>query len=595
MTGFHQELKLVRGILNAPGDTNSAEQGYFIIDLLSGAAQGLALSSELDGWNPSLPAPKAGLWTDIPFADGRTPIAAAEANVTETMRLTATAPTHVDMSQLISELNTLADDCNRYWNDEFYNQPVFLHWFATGAPGPQYALIMSVDVDVSIPTVDDNGNILRDVTLTIEREPYWRAEVPPGANPIYWTLYADSKLPGLNYDYLADLRLSANLTFPLLYALAQDTLSNFVNYTALSYSTNTVNNWNGLTVPAADIPGDAPALVQIALTENSPNAGADPRNFTYMLARSTRTPQLDTMRDGGIARFVTMIPFTAGLYFGASVLAADTGGIGGFNITTSTTITASRVEITPAVAIAGFWSANTAIDRNMERGRFAVFVRARQHNGAAGDLTMRVRFGYGITGLSFSVLTNTVSPTLQTGAGNTTNWPLTYMGTVRLPPDRDAVLSLYGVQGGSGLYNDGVDSVVVTLEVARSTGTGVLYFEDVILLPYDEVLIDGVQVDPIASGQVNVIDTLVLDNTGYLSRGKPVQVAVAQNLFGSGSPTDVYQPAIEARGVPLTLLPGVDNTIFILQKTDATLSRMKSDTIKASLNIVPRWRGIREV
>lgn len=593
MTGFHQELKLVRGILNAPGDTNSAEQGYEIIDLLSGSAQGLALSSDLDGWNPSLPAPKPGLWTDIPFADGRVPFATAEANVTETMRLTATAPTHVVMSQLLSELHQLVKDCDRFWNDEFYNQPVFIHWHATGAPGRQYALIMTIDVDVAIPTVDDQENIVRDIVLTIEREPFWRAEVPPGANPIYWTLFADGKLPGLNYDYLADLRLSANLTFPLLYALAQDTLSNFVNYTALSNTVNTPNNWNGISIPAADIPGDAPALVQITLTENSPNAGIDPRNFTYLLARSSKLQTL-TARDNSLARFVTMIPFTAGGYFGASALVADTGGIGGFNQTTSTTIAASRVEITPAVGIGAFWTASIALDRNIERGRFAVFIRARQHNGAQGDITMRVRFGYSTGFFVFSVLTNTVSPILQTGAGNTTNWPLTYMGSVRLPPDRDASMSLYGAQGGSGLYNDSLNAIVVSLEVARSTGTGVLYFEDIILLPYDECLIDGVVVEPIAQGQSNVIDTLVLDSTGYLSRGKPVQVAVAMNLFGAGSPTDSYQPAVEVRGTPLTLEPNVDNTIFILQKTDATLSRMKSDTIKASLNIVPRWRGIRQ-
>lgn len=594
MTGFHSELRLVRGILNAPGDTGSAELGYEIIDLLSGSAQGIALSSDLDGWNPSLPAPKPGLWTDIPFADGRVPFASAEMNVTETMRLTATAPTHLIMSQLLSELHAMADDCNRFWNDEFYNQPVFLHWWATGAPGRQYALIMSIDVDVSIPTVDDMNNIVRDITLTIERETYWRAEVPPGANPIYWTLFADGKLPGLNYDYLADLRLSADLTYPLLYALAQDTLSNFVNYTALSNTVNTPNNWNGMTIPAADIPGDAPALAQVTLTENAPNAGLDPRNFTFMLARSSKQ-QLITARDNAIARFVTMIPFTAGGYFGASALVADTGGIGGFNQTTGTTIAASRVEITPAVGIGAFWTASIAIDRNIERGRFAVFMRARQHNGAQGDITMRLRFGYSAGFFVYSVLTNTVSPILQTGAGNTTNWPLTYLGSVRLPPDRDAQLSLYGAQGGSGLYNDTLNAIVISLEVARSTGTGVLYFEDIILLPYDECLIDGVVVEPLPTVQTNVIDTLVLDNTGYLSRGKPVQVAVGQNVFGTGSPTDTYQPAIEARGVPLTLVPGVDNTLFILQKTDATLSRMKSDTIKASVNIVPRWRGVRLV
>lgn len=595
MTSISDELRLVRGILNAPGDTGSAEQGTFVIDLLSGSAEGMALKSDVDGWNPSIPAPKPGLWTDIPFADGRVPFASAEMNATETLRCTVTASTYTRMSEILSELYALVEDCNRFWNDEFYCQPVFLHWWAHGAPGRQYALIMSIDVDVTVPTVEDENAIVRDVVLTIEREPYWRAEVPPGANPVYWTLFADGKQPGKDYDYLADLRLSGDSGFPIQYALERDTLSNSVWYTNLTGLINQVNLWNGITIPAASIPGDAPALVQVTLTETNVS-GVDPHNYTFMLARSTKTPQLATMRAGNIERFVTMLPFTAGSYAGPT-LTADTGGIGGYNVTTAGNIAVSRIEFTPGASFGPAVTYVIGLNKNIQRGRFAVFIRARQHNGASGDITMRVRFSYSYPAVAsgFNVLTRAVAPTVQTGTGNTTNWPLTYIDTIRLPADRDNTLSTFGAQGGSGLYNDTSDLLAISVEAARSTGVGVLYYMDLILLPYDEALVDLTQVVPSALNSLYVVDTQVLDTTGYLTRGKPVPAAVSLNLASASSEGDFYQPAIEYRGVPLTLLPNVDNTLFILEKMDATGSRTQANTIEASVNIVPRWRGVRQI
>lgn len=597
MVSQHSELKLVRGILNAPGDTGSAETGYTIIDLLAGSAQGFALNSELGGWDPALPAPKPGLWTDIPFADGRVPFASAEMNVTETLRLTVTAPTHLIMSQLLSELVSMAENCDRFWNDEFFNQPTFLHWWATGAPGRQYALIMSIDVDVSIPTTDDGEIVIRDVVLTIEREPYWRAEVPPGANPIYWTLFSQGKLPGLNYDYLADLRLSGNSNFPVLNALARSTtVSNVVSYSNLAATANVPNNWNGITIPAASIPGDAPALAQITLSQTNISHAIEQRNYTFMVARSTKDPQLDTMRDNSIARFVTMLPFTAGNYGVPSVLAGDTGGISGFNVTTGTTIALSRIEHTPAGG--GVYSTvvtyTVGLGRNIQRGRFAIFLRCRQHNGASGDITVRVRFNGSL--VFGGVLTRTATAPLQTGAGATTNWNLLYIDTIRLPIDNDGELSTFGSVGGTGLFNTEMYNVTIAVEATRSTGVGVLYYADLVMLPYDEVLVDTVLSTAPATSQGGVVDAAVLDSTGYLTRGKPASAAIAMNLITN--PTlekDGYHAPLEYRGAPLTLLPNQDNTLFILEKMDATGGRLYQQAIEANVNIVPRWRGVRQV
>lgn len=587
MPGLHTELKLVRGILNAPGDTNSGEQGYTVIDLLTGAAEGLALSADTDGWNPTLPAPKAGLWSEVPFGDGRTPIASAEANVIETLRLTVTASTHLRLSQLLRELYALIEDCDRYWNDEFYNQPVFIHWWATGAPGRQYALIMSIDVDTTIPTTEDENVVTRDVVLTIEREPFWRAEVPPGANPIYWTLFAQGKQPGLHYDYLADLRLLADASLPLLYWLAKDTLENKVDYTTLTSAVNTINAQNALFIPAEDIPGDAPALVQLTLRNT---LSVNTLNRTFMIARSTREV-LQTNRDASIARFVTMIPFTAGNIIGAPVTAADTGGIGGYNVSTATTIALSRLEITGGAA-ATVWQASVGLSKNIQRGRFAIFARCRQNAGSSGDYSLQLVFSYGASN-GFSVTTRAVTPIVQAGVGATTSWPLLYIDTIRLPLDRDATLSMSGPNGGAGLYNDFLDSLTISLNVTRTAGVALLYFIDLILMPYDEALLDTVMVSPVPL--YDMVNAVVVDNTGYLTRGKPYQQAVSMNtIVNPGFNHDYLQPAVEQRGSPLTLMPGVDNAIYILEKTDTNLSQ-PYQVIEASVNIVPRWRGIRGV
>lgn len=599
MPGMHDELRIVRGIQVAPGDTGSAEPGYTVINLLSGSAEGFALDSDVSGWDPALPAPKQGLWNEVPFVDGRSPYTGAEMNVTETMNLVVTAPTHLRMSELLSQLFDMVESVKQFWFDEFNCQPVFLHWWANGAPGRQYALIMSIDADVSNPSVDDESNIVRDVTLTIEREPYWRAEVPPGANPIYWTLFAQDLLPGLNYDYDDDLRLAQTATYPVLYALASGTLLNNVSYSALSASSNTQVDKNYLTIPAEDIPGDAPALAQMTLQRLS-NTGSviGHHNYSYMVSRSTRKA-LETMRNGNIARYVTMIPFTAGTY-NTPVLQADTGGIDGFNVTTSTTITRNRLAITPSGAFVNYWEATLGLQTNIQRGRFAVFVRCRQNSGSSGDISLRVGFRRTGVGDPNILYTDTITAPLQAGTGNTNFWNLAYMGSIRLPlQEGETMLSTAGNIGGSGLFNAENDGVEISLEVLRSTGTALLYFLDVILLPYDEIMLDSFAPADATPSSGQAVDTHVIDNTGYLTRGKPVSVSVGQNTLAYAAIEAMnYQAVTELRGGALTLEPGVDNLLYILEYTEETRCNVGDngeDGIAVHVNIVPRWRGIRAV
>lgn len=593
MVGFHDELRIVKGILNAPGDTGSAENGYTIIDLLSGSAEGFALQSDVGGWDPALPAPKSGLWNDVPFVDGRVPYAGAEANVTETLRVTITASSQLRLSELLSQLYDMIEDCKKFWFDEFECQPVFLWWWAHDAPGRQFALIMSIDVDVSIPTTDDAGIIARDVTLTIEREPFWRAEVPPGANPIYWTLFAQDKQPGLDYTYEEDLVLleysPVPFSFPVRYALASGTIQNGVRYSALPYNSPpspgiVFLSENRLTIPAASIPGDAPALLQLSLFSGVSGLF---EQFGYMIARSTRK-RFEAMRNGTEVYYVTSIPFTSGVLTGNTV-AADTGGIGGFQVGTGLTLGNSRLEITPTATMTPEFSAQLPLSTTIQRGRFAVFVRCRQNGGSLGDITLQVRAAYNDAGVGTSEVTATVTAPLLAGTGNTTEWPLAYCGTLRLPIGRDHVLSDRGAVGGTGIYNESADNLAIRLEVRRSTGTALLYFIDILLMPYDEDLLECV---PTATDPAEYFDSLLIDNTGYLSRGKPEQIGhVNRNV----PPTGSGQDNIVQTGSQLTLEPGVDNHLYFLQRNNETGRSHPRNTIHVHANIVPRWRGIRSV
>jgi hypothetical protein len=591
MVGFHTELKIVRGILNAPGDTGSAETGYTIIDLLSGSAEGFALNSDAGGWDPALPAPKSGLWNDVPFTDGRVPYAGAEGNVTETLSITISASSQLRLSELLSDLYDMIEDTKRFWFDEFNCQPVFLWWWAHDAPGRQFALIMSIDVDVSIPGVADDNNIVRDLTLTIEREPYWMAEVPPGANPIYWTLFAQNKQPGLDYSYEEDLVLleysPVPLSFPVRYALASGTIQNGVRYSALPYNSPpspgvVFLSENRLTIPASSIPGDAPALLQLSLF--SAVSGLF-EQFGYLIARSTRK-RSEVMRVGTEVFYVTSIPFTSGELTGNTV-AADTGGIGGFQVNTGATLGDSRLEITPTATMTTEFSAHLPLSTTIQRGRFAVFVRCRQNGGNAGDITLQVRAAYNDFGTGTSEVTAAVSAPLLAGTGNTTEWPLAYCGTLRLPFGRDHVLSDRGQFGGTGIYNEYADNLAIRLEVRRSAGSALLYFVDILLLPYDEALLECL---PTARDTNEYFDSLVIDNTRYLSRGKPEQIGyVNRNTTAVSSGQD----NIEQTGSALTLEPGVDNHLYFLQINNETGRSSPRNTIHVHANIVPRWRGIR--
>src|SRR5205085_11503876 len=99
------------------------------------------------------------------------------------------------------------------------------------------------------------------------------------------------------------------------------------------------------------------------------------------------------------------------------------------------------------------------------RGRYMAWIRARQDGGTAGQITMFLQYGY--TKASWRTI-GTTSPSVTAligtgGAGNTTEWPIHYMGTIDFPVDGRAPIDTDGkLQTGT--------NGVITLWAARSAG-----------------------------------------------------------------------------------------------------------------------------
>jgi hypothetical protein len=134
---------------------------------------------------------------------------------------------------------------------------------------------------------------------------------------------------------------------------------------------------------------------------------------------------------------------------------------------------------------------------------------------------------------------------------------------------------------GTGLINGSNSTLSLTLLTRRTAGVGVLYIADLIFMPVDEGFID---LQPTVA---NTFAWFLYDNTGYVMHAKPDAVA---QLFG----TDNTSTPIEMQGAPIYLTPQVDNHLFFLYRINDDTSNVRED-MAAFINIVPRWRYIRDV
>lgn len=567
-----QELKIIKGIGQTPGDANSAEQSVEVLDLLAGAK---GFSVEPGGWIPNLPQIKnSGLWADSSLTDGRTLVAAAAGNITENITLTSHAATLQGRYYWEKELMRFGRLCADFW--QMFNQiePVYLKWWAPDAPGPQYALLYKIEIAQRGDPF--SGDTVQELTVSVEREPYWRG-IAPGANPKLWTFEARHE-----HYTLADLDLSENSTRNL----AADTLENRREWNT---TTSAEISSNALDIPGTDIPGDVPALVCISMTQSIAETLG---GYRVYLARSTKptsmrvrttNPVQSAIGTGATVPQFNILNAADGALGTDATLTADANAPAGNKSASGQRVTVSFATATMQDRVLFSISLNneTSIDANTFRGRYAVFMRAR--TSAAG--TVNVQLLAQTSAGNDSYLLPAV--TAQQGVGATPSWYLHYMGVLPIPFWQRAVVNRNGLGLNVTVREQSNLDFTLQIQAERTSGACSLYIADLILMPMDEFFcyVEG-------NGYP------IIDNTGYFGHGVESHVGgygTSNILFPDGfHNVELFTDSMQPVGQLPMLEPGVNNRLYYLAMSSAKGSPIAMNT-NIKVNIVPRWSGVRDV
>lgn len=560
----HKQLMIVKGVGPTPGDTASAEQPLVTIDLMS-AAQGYSLVD----WSPNIPSMKnSAVWADSPLTDGRVLLSGANSNVIEKITIQLSVGDCQLFAAKFSDLQQIAQDARDFWSTFYQIEPVYLQWWSNGAPGPQYALIFNIDMDVKYQ--DSSGICQAEITLSIEREVGW-AGIHPGGNPKEWTCYTN----GVSWDATkASLRSGIN-------HLVNGTVNNKQEFNGIF----TFLTQNFIDIPAAKLPGDLPPLLCAVIIPSSGGAGT---SENIMLAKTAKPLTLPD-REGNTAlpRYNSFAGAAGSLGTDATFVADATLGIKH----TPVSATARYVSVsfaTPTDQLRITWAASTTfghLNPHILRGRYRVLLRGEQNAGAFGNTTVHLNI-YNGSGYFF------ISPTINPKVTVANTVQLNDLGVVTFPPSTN---SYSAIDGKGALLADRYSAagtmdgnLTFELYAARSTGAATLRVYDVILIPIDEGAIYIAPIQQSTGGN----EAIVYDTSRYFTHGKPeIYAAVRLDDGSNGLDNEVIA---EPRGA-LELTPGATNRLYILgDHISAPIGSNTADTFSVFINIVPRWAGIRD-
>lgn len=558
---MHEYLAIVIGFEPVPGDTASAEQPIQVLTLTG--SQGFALDPN-EGWMPQLPALKnGGVWAESSISLGRTLIAGQDSNVTESMRLSIGTGDPLLLHSYIVKLNRFIELARQHWTTFYQTLPVYLKWKAISGKGYQYALIYNIDHTIEYPGTENTGVV--DVTLSIEREPYWRA-IPPGANPKRY-YYEKNNLQWNK----ANAKLDSGADH-----FKVDTVEN-----RQEWSSGFASEISSDYLEVSGIPGDAPALLCLTLRGTAPSSYIAKKVY---VARSTKNTPL-TARSGstGIRRY-NILNACDGALGPDAALANDTGAP-----KLNTTGVNRRIEVSFTTTTTLFtrvgWTSSNNINATLLRGKYSVLLRMRQVGGTFGQITVQVDV---YTGNTINAIQSfTVNPTVIAGTGNTSGWPLHYLGDVTIPVNSRGTVSSQGY--GESVQAEADNTIFI--QASRSAGAGVLYLSDLIFLPIDE---GAFSAEAVTYGFISGthVYPVIIDNTGYLVRG--INEAAAWNYDDVVFyPREPYQ----IKGDVFSLEPGVTNRLYFLTVGQDNSVENRSEvasSIDVLVNIVPRWRGVRD-
>lgn len=555
-----KELALVVGIPRVPVPPPTGfsyrEPQPQVLSLLGDPAGGSGLATS--AWQPQIAGLKGTtLWADSAVSPGRELMNAEDANVLETLTITASASTQTLLAQRIATLARFRELAHAFWDDQWSIGPVYLKWLPQDCAGPQYALIYTLDITEIFP--DQNNALVADVTIAIERQPYWQP-LPPGSNPILWTFKAKGQTP-TSYQQLGLVSTLGN-------HLKAVTIQNRAEYADSANLVLTTQNY--IELAASEVPGDVPPLIEFFFEET-------PSDYSSFLCGVKSVFPSVLAAGGGEQQNSDTLAACWGTLGTNAAVANDTGAV-----KSPLSVNAQRVEISFAAGVADAlrlrFDNGQQISANQYLGTWTVLLRCRQVGGAAGDITMYLEYGHITSATARGIRLPTQLPTIIAGVGNTVSWGLTYMGQVTIPIDGSKA-----VQDNTGLGLSTVNGdFSFNFYAARSTGVGVLYLCDLILIPIDEGSLQAVSTD------ITNANGFILDNTGYSTHGAP-------RLFAGQYINSIeLARAVNLTGSPLLLKPNQRNRIYFLGFDEFNQSNTQ-DAFNIKLNIIPRCRSIREI
>jgi len=555
----HSRLRLIHGLPAISGDTNTNESVKKTVDLLS--AGGFNLATDVGAWVPRLGAlAGGGNYLQLGGAQGEVLQESNYERVTETFTLTVNAGNPLDRLRLENDLLYMKHNAEAFWAQEGNLDPVYLEWGVVGqtgiasAPIYQYAHVYSLDFAWS-------NSVPQTVTLTVVRRPDWWP-IPPGANPQYWTKYAESVTPTTSNMSVATTGSDIHLVYSNSVHFQTTTSPAYVSY---------------IDIPASQVPGSLPALTTFMVSLVAQGGGTNAAPNTVVIGRYTKPT---TFNNGGTAFSpLATLPCSIMTMGTDATSVADTTAVGGnaLNISFATATLQLRASISATNITAG------SINQTLVPGKYLIFARVKPQ---AITSTFQVQLALRVAGatLPFSTgeLMNVPAMTV-----NDFDWNVINMGEFTVPGEIAAL-------DGTGLDPTATE---VLIYASRSGGASALRISDLMFIPTDEAAVLMKSRDPLAvfSGTRN---SLIIDNTGYLKRAQPDDYAIRQT-GGTGN-----EP-LEFTGTTITLRPRVNNRLYIFAYQNAESGTPvstrtyvtytpSSARLEVGVNIIPRWLGLRD-
>lgn len=543
------ELMLVKGLPSSKSLGSGLDLTPTVIDLLSGVFTVFDDNGK-STFSPVIATIKdGGVWVDSATMDGRQLVAAKRGNVIEVVRLRASSSyTVMQRANALSEINFYASAASDYWSNNGVGDPVYLRFQAPGAPGEQYALIYSIEVDDDDDGLNPEGN--GEMTITIERESAWRG-IAPGMSPKVWAMLAAGQEPSTTDPAPAGHFTYTNLS---LTSAGVGANSHLLQATCKRVDEVGTTQVNYVTVPADDIPGDAPALAWIhAQYTGTPTkvyfSRSIARDFYPTVNTNVANQKMRNTFNGGDSTLVGGGGLTASKQVDATYGVFSNGSGVTRYILRAANLAAGFAETTWATWL-------RTINHYLKR--WAVFARIRLTAGTAASHTLRI---------GMRIQNQTVYTSPRTLTGLTATPALLYLGEL------DASQFSSRAPDGVGSSSTFAATISALLTKANDGAASTIEVVDLIFLPIDEptLKITG-------SLQFNVS----ADSTQYFS--------LVNRPYGL---TNGALDRADAQGQEILLQPKVDNRIYYLD--DFIAAGYQTTDITFYIDIVPRWYGIRNV